>query len=286
MALPPTLKSGYRLWYYYPSVPGAVVVAVIFAALALVHCVFIMKTRKRFCIPLLIGAIFELAGYAFRVRAHTHITSLVSYAGQSMLILLAPILFAASVYMYLARVVISVHGERHSIIPVQFLTKIFVCGDVLCFCIQGGGGGLMAALSSARTVGERMILAGMILQIIIFLFFVATAWIWHVRMRREKSSSLQFGHYETSWQYLIVSLYIISVLITFRNIIRTIEYGMGASGYLLTHEWVIFVFDAVPMMFVLAISAVWYRTDIGRRRTLPEPESLQEIPTEMTVFVK
>jgi hypothetical protein len=56
-----------------------------------------------------------------------------------MFILLAPALFAASIYMILGRIILLVEGQDHSIIRPQWLTKIFVFGDVICFLLLGGG---------------------------------------------------------------------------------------------------------------------------------------------------
>ncbi|KAK9447015.1 RTA1-domain-containing protein [Limtongia smithiae] len=286
MTVPPTTASGYQLWYYYPSIAGSVAVAVIFACLALVHLWFVVATHKKFCIPLVVGGVFEVVGYVCRAYAHSHTSATTPYAIQSMLILLAPILFAASVYMCLGRIIIFAQGEDQSLIPVRYLTKVFVCGDVLCFFIQAGGGGIMASskTDSGQETGERLILAGMILQIIIFFFFVAATGTWHTRMQR--MSSIQSG-YELSWRHILVSLYAISVLITTRNLVRTVEYGIGSSGYLITHEWVIFVGDGVPMICVLAVSTIWYRLNIGGEARLINQDSYnQDNSNEMSVFIK
>jgi RTA1 like protein len=61
------------------------------------------------------------------------------YIMQSLLILLAPALFAASIYMVLARIINLVDGEALSIIKVKFVTKVFVLGDVLSFLVQSTG---------------------------------------------------------------------------------------------------------------------------------------------------
>jgi hypothetical protein len=61
------------------------------------------------------------------------------YIVQTMLILVAPPLLAASIYMTLGRIVVKIDAENKSIIPVRFLTKIFVIGDVISFLLQCGG---------------------------------------------------------------------------------------------------------------------------------------------------
>lgn len=58
---------------------------------------------------------------------------------QSLFLLLAPILYAASIYMVLGRVIRFVRGEHMSYIPVGIMTKVFVGGDILSFLLQAAG---------------------------------------------------------------------------------------------------------------------------------------------------
>jgi hypothetical protein len=58
---------------------------------------------------------------------------------QTLLLLLAPTLFAASMYMILGRLIRLLDAEAHSMIRTTRLTKIFVGGDILSFLVQSGG---------------------------------------------------------------------------------------------------------------------------------------------------
>lgn len=58
---------------------------------------------------------------------------------QELLLLLAPALFAASIYMVLGRIILLVDGEKSSVIRSKWLTKLFVAGDVLSFLVQSAG---------------------------------------------------------------------------------------------------------------------------------------------------
>lgn len=186
------------------------------------------------------------------------------YAAQSVLILLAPILFAASVYMYLGRIIQAVEGgESQSLIPTKYLTKIFVCGDILSFFVQGGGGGILTKATKQSTVnlGTDVILAGLVLQIVIFIFFVVVAAMWHVRMNRYTRATGSVSL--VPWQRLVRSLYLASGLILVRNIVRCVEYGSGSKGYLLNHEWTTYAFDGLLMAIVLATCWLWYSSGVG-----------------------
>ena len=81
----------------------------------------------------------ECAGYIARIFSHFDTKALGPYIVQTMLILVAPPLFAASIYMTLGRVIVALNCQQLSIVPVRFLTKIFVVGDVISFLLQCGG---------------------------------------------------------------------------------------------------------------------------------------------------
>jgi hypothetical protein len=77
--------------------------------------------------------------YGARIFSHYDTLALGPYIVQTMLILVAPPLFAASIYMTLGRLIVNLGAERASIIRVKYITKIFVVGDEIWFLLQCGG---------------------------------------------------------------------------------------------------------------------------------------------------
>lgn len=61
------------------------------------------------------------------------------YSVHTILVLVAPSVFAASIYMCLGRIILITDGEKHSLVRARWLTKIFVIGDVISFLMQGAG---------------------------------------------------------------------------------------------------------------------------------------------------
>lgn len=61
------------------------------------------------------------------------------YIIQSILLLLGPTFFAASIYMILGRLIRLTNGEAHSIVRATLVTKIFLVGDILSFLAQSSG---------------------------------------------------------------------------------------------------------------------------------------------------
>lgn len=90
----------------------------------------------------------EVIGYAGRARSgyESPDWTLGPYIIQAILLLVAPALFAATIYMELGRIISVVDGEGHVMIRKEWMTKLFVTGDVLSFFLQGGGMYLMVPI--------------------------------------------------------------------------------------------------------------------------------------------
>lgn len=83
----------------------------------------------------------EIVGYGARAVSNQQAPNLTlgPYVIQTLLLLVAPPLFAASIYMLLGRMIVSVEAETYSLIKIRWLTKVFVTSDVICFFVQLAG---------------------------------------------------------------------------------------------------------------------------------------------------
>jgi hypothetical protein len=182
--------------------------------------------------------------------AYDETGKLIPYILQSVFLLLAPILFAASLYMTLSRVIIAVSGAQYSLVSPRWLARIFVTADVISFMIQGGGAGLLVQGGSASKTqtGQNIIVGGLVFQLVAFAVFCVNIMLFHLRYRKHgRTDSVR----HIPWQGILVMLYLTSGFIMIRNIFRAIEYAMGQDGYLLTHEWTIYVMDGMLMFFTM-----------------------------------
>jgi hypothetical protein len=132
--------------------------------------------------------------------------------------------------MILGRLILRTESASYSVIRATWVTKIFVTGDILCFFIQSGGGGMLVQAKDAGgfKMGENIILGGLILQILIFGLFVVVASIWHRKMNAQPTAAAT----QVPWKKYIWFLYATSLCITARNLCRVIEYAMGQASLL------------------------------------------------------
>ncbi|KAF1917550.1 RTA1 like protein-domain-containing protein [Ampelomyces quisqualis] len=266
-------KGAVYIWDYVPSLPLAVAFAALFALVTAAHTWKMYRTRIWFCIPFVIGGIGEVAGYVCRVLAFNNTGSLALFVCQALLLLLPPVLFAASLYMVYSRVVRSVSGARFSLISPVWCTRIFVIGDWFCLNIQSTGGGLTANVKH-QEIGDGIVVAGLALQILLFCFFLGCCVKFHINFSKHLKASGEST--DVPWKMILQMLYATSAIISARNIFRLVEYIMGKGSYLFAYEWPIYVFDGALMLIVMVVFYVWYPDQLVWERT----ESMIELTSD------
>jgi high-affinity Fe2+/Pb2+ permease len=118
------------------------------------------------------------------------------------------------------------------------------------------GAGLMASSKgSTSNTGSHIVLAGLLMQIVIFGFFVVVVLVFH---RRLTASPTPESHDAgLPWKRFMYVLYVTSSFILVRNIVRVAEFVEGFDGYIILHEVFLYIFDALPMMAVIVIFGIW-----------------------------
>ncbi|PWY93079.1 RTA1 domain protein [Aspergillus sclerotioniger CBS 115572] len=258
------MSSSYKLYDYDPSTSAAIILAGLFAATTVLHLIQMFRTRTWYFVPFIIGGLFEAFGYIIRYFSakQTPNWTVMPYVGQQLLLLLAPSLFSASIYMILGRIIRLVHGDSRSLIRPSWLTKVFVTGDVLSFFIQSGGGGMMASAKTPSSVslGNRVIVIGLIVQLVFFGFFIVVSMVFHLRMRSSPTPvSLSIS---PPWYTYMRVLYVASVLVMVRSVYRVVEYVQGTSGVLQQHEVYLYIFDTVLMLLCCLLFNVMHPSRI------------------------
>jgi hypothetical protein len=100
---------------------------------------------------------------------------------------------------------------------------------------------------SLAIAGEKIVIAGLALQVATFIVFLVASIDFQIRMNKKTNQVL------ADWKKMLYILYSVSALILFRCTFRLIEYAMGNAAYLIAHEWTLYCFDAVPMFLVLVL---------------------------------
>ncbi|KAH8434362.1 RTA1 domain-containing protein [Aspergillus melleus] len=272
----------FQLYRYTPSLAAAILFIVLFVLITAYHLYQVIRAKCWYFLIFVVGGVFQIIGYICRVLAHSDKENVPIYAIQTLMILLAPPLYAASIYMTLGRLIRYLNAEHLSVVPVKWLTRIFVTGDVLSFLMQASGGGIMASGTiSAMNTGENVTIGGLCVQLIFFGVFVIASIIFHLRIRKSPtpvsltttSSASRMPWNDATWRGTMWGLYVSSVLILVRSIFRLIEYAQGNDGYLISHEAFMYVFDSMLMFFAMIALSVWHPSKVlrdGKKKKLEE----------------
>ncbi|KAJ5309574.1 uncharacterized protein N7443_002035 [Penicillium atrosanguineum] len=264
--------SNYKfvLYHYTPTLAGAVIFAALFSLTTALHLFQRIRTHTKYFTPFIVGGIFQIIGYGARAVSHFHTQNTTIYAMQNLFVLLAPTLYAASIYMVLGRIIIFLHGQHLSFVPVQLMTKIFVLGDVLSFLLQGAGGGIMSSsLQNSMVIGQWVIVAGLCVQLVFFGAFLTSSLIFHYQINQSPTSESESaisscGFIPRDWRGLLFALYSACVLILIRSVYRLIEFSQGNNGYLIGHEVFLYGFDATMMFLVMVVMNAFHPSVVLR----------------------
>ncbi|KAI1450612.1 RTA1-domain-containing protein [Annulohypoxylon stygium] len=236
---------------YRPNQAAGYTFVALFALASLGHLICIFWHRAWFCIPFILGGISETFGYYGRALASDKPAKTGAFIMQNLLILAGAPFLAATIYMSLGRVIISLEATRHSILNVRWMTEIYVLIDIACIFSQFIGAAMPASGEpDAIRKGRIILIAGLVTQFVALSVFIITSGLVHVRLRREPPD-LYLGNHSVSWQKYFWTIEAITVLMVVRSIVRTVEYLQGGGGFVISHEIFIYLFDAAPMFLVM-----------------------------------
>ncbi|CRG87355.1 Protein RTM1 [Talaromyces islandicus] len=243
---------------YTPSASAGYAFMGLFGVATVAHFILIFLFRAPYFLPMIVGG--ETFGYYGRAWSHQSRTEIKSWALAEMLIMTAPPLLAATIYMVLGRIIRSFDAEHLSRIRVKRLTRTFVLNDVICFCTQLGGIGVqVTGDANIMNIGNKVVLAGLIFSLFIFALFVWIAFDFHRRLSREPTKLLLINSEQSlPWKRYMLVLYISSLAMIIRNLVRTIQFGASRLSPINTQEAYIYVFDASLLFISVGVLLVYH----------------------------
>ncbi|KAG8839547.1 hypothetical protein FRB91_003409 [Serendipita sp. 411] len=228
------------LWCYVPNKGAAYAFAILYFLNAVGHWYQCWKYKAKYTIPLAVGATFTTVGFCFKIVSSYHLDVLGLWIPAAILLFTAPPIYSAADYFVLAKTLhyIPSQAPMH---PGRVVTT-FVTLDTLCEMLMGTGVGQVVNYDNPKKVriGTILIKCGLILQILLFLAFVAVAFRFHSNVRKANL----VGRWTTVLYVLYTSAFVISV----RCLYRVVEYFMGTTGPLFRHEAYFHVFEATLML--------------------------------------
>ncbi|KAL6886100.1 RTA1 like domain-containing protein [Trichoderma longibrachiatum] len=258
-------------WEYRPSNAAAYTFLALFALATFGHLVYFLWLRAWIFIPLILGGICEVFGYLERANAHSQPTKLDPWILQNMLLLVAPPLLAATVYMSYGRVSTALlygttkqssrRKDRGCCAQCCYAccctcspTRGYVLVDIAAIFTQLIGTILPASgTADALRLSKIIVLVGLFAQLMALAAFVIICGRLYVRLWRNPSMSrAMLTDPGVNWLGYLTVLEIAAVMLIVRSVVRGAEYLGGTDGFVASHEVFVFVFDAVPMLATVA----------------------------------
>lgn len=210
----------------------------------------------------------EVIGYVCRVLAHNDPNVRNYYIIQSVTLTMAPSLVMAGLYSLPSKYAV-IFGRHTSPIKPMWYTYIFVSVDVFSILVQGSGGGLAASDNTdSAKLGNNLLIAGLVIQVVAMAFFFGVGAQFIFRVRRQKTMyraamstpeqvddgfDPRFQHIRNRKMFipLVYAIAITFVFVFTRSIFRTVEMGKGWGNELMKHEIYFLVLETLMMFLAM-----------------------------------
>ena len=252
---PPTYESAPDSYYSYSPLKSiSIAFAILFFISGVLHIyqnnIKYRSWRIGFLLPW--SAALFVAGFILReysVRGHQD--HLPIFIASAVLLFAAPPVYSGADYFILGRALYYIpylsplHPGRvwSTFISLDIFVEVFAANGAALAVNQGNSEG-------RRNIGYNLIKTSLILQVILFFAFASVIAVFHIRARR-------VGVVNHKLKVIIYTMYASCTLIVLRNLFRTVIIFLPWDAYANTTEWLIWVWEMVPMLLNTYMLNVW-----------------------------
>lgn len=232
------------LYQYFHEIPDknlALLALVLLLIVSVISFGLSLWTKSAFTLFIPLTGFLIAAGYACRLHMISN-PKLFTFAAMQILLIVPALFLAAVNYTCFGRV-INMRRSRSSKVMLWMSSLGFIIFDILCLIIQSFGGTLLTNKDpKIMKVGINLILVGILLAVIVNVFFIGTLIYINTTMSFEVNTNV--------W----IALYVTMGCLLVRNIYRAIEFvqnyiSKNGIGYLSSHEIYMYIFD-FTMLFI------------------------------------
>ncbi|KAF4982340.1 hypothetical protein FZEAL_2016 [Fusarium zealandicum] len=246
-----TCPIEWSIYSFRPSFAANITFIALFGAIGLVHAYLGIRWRSwGFMAGMLMGCISEVIGYVGRVMMYNNPFSFNAFMIQIVCLTIAPVFYTASIYVTLSKT-IGFLGPELSRFKPQLFYWIFIPFDIVCLILQAAGGALSTS-SDNSDLGVDLSMAGLVLQVVVLVIFIATFGDYMFRYLR----SGRAAHFHWRLIAFFAGLCTAIILVLARCIYRVAELREGYDGDLIKHEIPFILLEGV--VIVLAAVALFF----------------------------
>ncbi|KAJ2746725.1 hypothetical protein GGI20_001146 [Coemansia sp. BCRC 34301] len=246
----------FKYFTYYPKdVYPDVAMALYFVA-TVVLIAQIVRQKAQFWLYILPGTAFaEALGYLFRELCVRE-TTFTLYVLMTLFLLLPPNAMALANYKTVGKIIAqSAAQPRWFFLKSRFVNWFYFSSDVLSIALQGAGGGMMTNFKHRET-GKKIVLVGLIVQLLFFAcFLTTTCYVW-LRPAYTVAMASRDSNPASAKRKVVFTVVVTTVLLYLRSIYRIVEFADGYGGPIYSAEWAFYVFDTLIVFIAFIVYIV------------------------------
>ncbi|KAJ3389348.1 hypothetical protein CcCBS67573_g02908 [Chytriomyces confervae] len=233
-----------------PRISLAAVAAAIYTILFAFHLIQGIRHKTLYMAAAIAGAFFEAVGYFCRIVSINDPFNIPMYSAQYSFIVVSPVLVAATQYVMLEKVM---HHSYPEASPVKhtLITRTFVISDIIAFLVQVAGSSILLSDRSKTDLGLRIMMAGLVVQVISFAVYLAIAIVFYRRAGKLVLEGKPALVETKAWRTIFMTLMVSGNFVFLRSVFRIIEFSYGFRGFIATNELYMYVFDFGLMFLAL-----------------------------------
>ncbi|KUJ19892.1 RTA1-domain-containing protein [Mollisia scopiformis] len=254
------------IYGYTPSLTLCILAIILFTLAFLTHLLQTLRYRLWSFIPLTTACLLETIGYIFRVlSSQLDPYRITFFVVQYFLIVTAPVLISASIYVCLTRIIswadhhgLRVGNGKYWVLRRKVILWWFISVDVVTTIVQVTGAGLIGGKTSKQedpTTANNILLAGLAIQSFAFLIFLLLLVVIIVTILKDGEMRETINRKRSPFLGVLL---VASVLVFLRTVFRLVETAEGIFGYLSTHEAFFGALEFAPVIVAVWLLAAWH----------------------------
>ncbi|KAH7127932.1 RTA1 like protein-domain-containing protein [Dactylonectria estremocensis] len=252
---------------YGPNLGASIFFAIGFGCLFVASVTLgIWKKTYTYAAAIALGLLLETLGHIGRALMHDNPWNKGAFQLQICAIILAPTFICISIYLTLKHVTLAISPSISRIAP-KWYPIIFLPADVSCLILQALGGGLAAAAKKDKPdlldAGNRLIIAGIVLQVVVLGVFGLMALDYLARAKKQlhgpevTESGLRTWKDKRFRQFggAVLAAYI---MIFTRCVYRIAEMAGGWGNHIMQDEPSFLVLDSTLVLVGSALLTIYH----------------------------